>query len=52
MDGGDCCVGEDKDGDDVILEGDVSSVVEVGCEVNGATVGVFWESTGIVDPSP
>ncbi|GKB67597.1 hypothetical protein Tco_0929009 [Tanacetum coccineum] len=43
MDGGDCCVGEDKDGDDVILEGDVSGVVigvvEVGCEVDGATAG-------------
>ncbi|GJT21586.1 hypothetical protein Tco_0891523 [Tanacetum coccineum] len=56
MDGGDCCMGEDNDGDDVILEGDVSGVVigvvEVGYEIDGATMGVLWESTGIVDPSP
>ncbi|GJW45450.1 hypothetical protein Tco_0074249 [Tanacetum coccineum] len=53
----------DKDSEDVILEGDVAGVVvdvedcscfvTGGCEVKGVSkMGVCWDATGIVDPSP
>ncbi|GKF98954.1 hypothetical protein Tco_0297737 [Tanacetum coccineum] len=53
----------DKDGQDVILEGDVAGVVvdvedcgcsvTGGCEVEGVSImGVCWDAAGIADPSP
>ncbi|GJR75901.1 hypothetical protein Tco_0088266 [Tanacetum coccineum] len=53
----------DKDGEDVILKGDVVGVVvdveDYGCSVTGgckvegvSTMGVCWDTAGIADPSP
>ncbi|GJV53449.1 hypothetical protein Tco_1449190 [Tanacetum coccineum] len=53
----------DKDGEDVILEGDVAGVVvdveDYGCSITGgckvegvSTMGVCWDAARIADPSP